>query len=84
MAKIYNALLRNRIEPKIEKNILEEPKWISEKLIHDITNFDNPSHSRTSTCKKLRGNNIIRRFLQGLWLRTQKEGEANTSRQRPP
>ena len=39
-AKIYNALQRNCIEPKIEKSI------------HDITNFDNLSNSRSCICKK--------------------------------
>ena len=33
--------------------------------------------------KKTRGNNIICRLLQGLWLRTQREDGANTTRQRP-
>ena len=47
---IYNALLRNCIEPNWE-NILEEPKWPSEKSIHDITNFDYASNSRRCTCK---------------------------------
>ena len=31
----------------------EEPKWLSEKTIHDITNFDNPSNSWRCTCKKI-------------------------------
>ena len=34
-------------------------------------------------CKKPRGNNIICRLLQSLWLHTQTEDGANTSRQRP-
>ena len=38
--KIYNAILRNRIETKLRKSI------------HDITNFDYPSNSRRSSCKK--------------------------------
>ena len=41
-AKIYNALLLTHIEPEIEKNSFEEVKWVSEKSIHDITNFDHP------------------------------------------
>ena len=51
-AKIYSALLCNRIEPKIEK-ILR----LSEKSIHDITNY--LSNSRRCTCKKPWGNNIM-------------------------
>ena len=49
-AKIYNALQRNPIEPKIEK-IEKEPKCLSAKLIHDIIDFDYPSNSRC-LCKK--------------------------------
>ena len=30
---------------------MEEPKWLSEKSIHDISNFDYPSISRRCTCK---------------------------------
>ena len=29
------------------ENTWEEPKWLSEKSIHDITNFDYPSNSRS-------------------------------------
>ena len=43
-AKIYNALLRNHIEPKIDIILREEPKWLLEKWIHDLSNFDNPSN----------------------------------------
>ena len=39
-------------------NTEEEPKWLSEKSIHDITNFDYQSNSRCM-CKKPWGNNII-------------------------
>ena len=52
------------------ENNKEEPKWLSEKSIHDITDFDYPLNSRR-TWKKPRGNNIICRLLQGLWLHTQ-------------
>ena len=30
-AKIYNALLRNRIEPKIDNILRKKPKWLPEK-----------------------------------------------------
>ena len=65
------------------ENTLEESKWLSEKSIYDISNFDYPSNSRRCTCKKPRGNNIICWLIQGLWLHTQKENGANTSHQRP-
>ena len=38
-----------------------------EKSIYDITSFDYPSNSKGCTCKRLRGNNIIRRLLQGFY-----------------
>ena len=31
----------------------EAPNWLSEKSIHDITDFNYPSNSRQCTCKKL-------------------------------
>ena len=31
-AKIYNALLRNRIEPKIDNILRKKPKWLSEEI----------------------------------------------------
>ena len=65
------------------ENTLEEPKWLPEESIHDITNFEYLSNSRRCSRKKPRGNNIIRR-LQGFWLHTQSEDGANTSRLRPP
>ena len=52
MDKIFNALLLHHIESKIEKILRKNPKWLSEKLIHDITKFDNPSNSRRCMCKK--------------------------------
>ena len=57
-AKIYYALLHNRIEPKIEKICRKEPKWLLEKSIYDITNFDYLSNCRRCMCEKPRGYNI--------------------------
>ena len=31
-AQIYNALLRNRIEPKIDNILRKKPKWLPEKI----------------------------------------------------
>ena len=64
------------------ENTYEELKLVSKKPIHDITNFGNPSNSRR--CKKHWGSNIICKLLQGLWLHTQREDGANTSRLRLP
>ena len=49
-----------------------------EKLIH-ITDSDNPSNFRRSSYKKLWGNTLICRFLQGIWLHTQRGDRTNTS-----
>ena len=61
----------------------EEPKWLSEKLIHDIPNFNYLFNSSRCTCKNPWCNNIICRFLQGIWLYTQREDGAITSCLRP-
>ena len=55
------------------EDIYEEPKWLSEKSIHDIKIFDYPSNSRCTWKKKPWHNNIICRFLQGLWRHTQRK-----------
>ena len=39
-AKIYNALLRNRIVPQIDKILRKKPKWLQKKQVHDLTNID--------------------------------------------
>ena len=52
--------------------------WFSEKLIHNITNSDNLSRTRSS-CQNPWGNTLICRLLQGFWLRTQWEDRPNTS-----
>ena len=66
--------------------------YLSEKSIHDITNFDYTSNSRSRKKKKKTTknkkkqtwrNNIIYRLLQGLWLHTQREDGANTPHLRP-
>ena len=64
------------------ENTWEEPQWLLEKSINDITKFDSLSNS-TCSFKKPRGNTTIRRLLQGIWLHTQKEDGAYTSRLRP-
>ena len=65
--------------PKLRR-YLGRTKWLLEKSIHNITNFDYPSNSRRCTCKKPWGNNIICWLLQGLWLHMQREDGANTTR----
>ena len=51
-----------------------------EKEIYDIINFDYLLNSWRCTCKKPRGNNIICRLHQGLWLLTQRKVRTNTTR----
>ena len=80
-AKTYNTLLRNHIEPKIEK-ILRRTEMVFGQIDPQIMNFDYPSNSGC-TCKKPKGNNIICRLLRGLWLHTQSEDGANTTCLRP-
>ena len=75
-AKIYNALLGNRIEPKIDK------------ILQKNQNSFRRNRSTTSQIltipRILQGvYNIIRWFLPCIWLHTQREDGANTSRQRP-
>ena len=80
VAKIYNALLRNRIEPKID-NILKKDQ-----------NGFRRNRSTTSQiltirrilegvrAKKLTGNNIICQHFWGLWLHSQRKVGENSSR----
>ena len=82
-AKIYNALLRNRIEPKID-NILRKNQ-----------NGFRRNRSTTSQiltirkilegvrAKKPTSNHIICRLYQGLWLHSQRKDRANSTRLRP-
>ena len=58
----------------------EEPEWLSKISIQDIKNFEYLSNAWRCTCKKPWGNNIIYRLHQRLWLRTQREDGANTTR----
>ena len=51
-AKIYNALLRNRIEPKIEKILRKNKNGFQKKSIHDITNVHYPPNSRRRYVQK--------------------------------
>ena len=54
--KIYNALLHNNIEPKIEKILMKRNRSITSQILN----------SRRCTCKKPCCNNIICWLLQGL------------------
>ena len=83
VAKIYNALLCNRIEPKIENTLRKNQNGFRRIYINNITNFEYLSNSWRCTCIKPRGNNIICRLRQGLWLHSQRKDGANTSRLRP-
>ena len=78
-ANIYNAPTPPHRTQNWE-DTLEEPKWLSEKSIHDITDFDYPLNTRRCTCEISRGNNIICWLLQGLWLHSQGKNGANSTR----
>ena len=77
--KIYNALLHNHMEPKIEKILRKNQNGFRR-------NRSTMSQIFTRMCsyKKPQGNNIIRQLLRGIWRHTQKEDGANTYRLRPP
>ena len=81
-AKIYNALLCNCIEPKIEKILRKKQNGFRR---------NRSTTSQILTIRRIlegvraikpRGNNIICRLRQGLWLHTQREDGANTNRLR--
>ena len=81
--KIYNALQCNRIEPKLD-NILRKNQ-------NDFRR-NRSTTSQILTIRRIlegvraknpRGNNIICRLYQGLWLRSQRKDGANSTRQRP-
>ena len=67
-AKVYFALLLNWIRPEVEKTFRRHQK----KSIHNFTDSDYPSNHR-STSKKSRFKTIDLRFLQVIWLHTQRE-----------
>ena len=70
VTKIYNALLHNCIEPKIEKILRKNQNGFRKNRF---------TTSQRCTCQKPCSNNIIHQLLQGIWLHTQREDGANTS-----
>ena len=64
-ATIYNVLRLNRIESEIVKILRENQNGF-------------PSNHRTSY-KTTRGDTLIRSFLPGIWLHTQRKDGANTT-----
>ena len=68
----YSTTLNQKL-----KKFLGRIKMIfGENSIHS----DNPLNFKRSLCKKkLRGDNLIYRFFQGIWLNAQMEDGANTS-----
>ena len=66
-AKIYNTLLLNGIQPEIEKILRKIPKWLSEKSISEITNFDYPSKLGRCSCKKTWCDTFICTILKDIW-----------------
>ena len=44
----------------------ERSEWFPEKLIQNITDSDNSSNHRRSTCKIFRGNTVVCSVLRGI------------------
>ena len=79
-AKIYNDLLLNQIEHEIVKILRKNQNGFQRNLSSTSQILTNCRilegvHAK----KKTRGNTIICRFLQDIWLQTQKEDGVNTS-----
>ena len=74
LAKIYNALLHNCIEPKIEKILRKNQNgfWRNQSMTSQILTIH-------QILEGVRGNTIIYWLLLGIWLHTEKEDGANTS-----
>ena len=79
-AKIYNALLRNPIEPKID-NILRKNQNGFRRNRSTTSQISMIRQILEGVCaKKPRGNNSICRPYQGLWLHSQRKDGANSTR----
>ena len=78
-AKICNTLLCNRIEPKIE-NVLRKNQNGFQRNRFTMSQILTLWNSWRCTCKKPRGNIIICRLYQGLWLHSQRKDGANSTR----
>ena len=81
-AKVYNALLCNCRELKIENILKKNPNSFQRNW--SMTSQIYRSNSRRCMCKKPRSYNIIRWLFQCLWLYTQRKDGANTSHLWPP
>ena len=75
-AKIYNALLRNRIEPKID-NILRKNQNGFRRKIHDLTNINHPQNPWRWTGKEPTSDTNICRLYQGFRLHSQRKDGTN-------
>ena len=78
-AKIYNVLLWNSLETKIEK-ILRKNQNDFQRNRSTTSQILTLSNSWRCMCKKPRGNNIICWLNQGRWLYARREDRANTVR----
>ena len=83
-AKIYNALLRNRIESKIEKIFRKNQNGFRRNRSTTSQILTIRRILKGVRTKKPSVNTIICRLLQGIWLHTQRDNGANTSRLRTP
>ena len=79
-AKIYNGLLRNSIEPKIEKILRKNQNGFRRNRSTTSQILITHRILEGVRVKKTRSNTIIRRLLLGIWLHTQRVDRANTSR----
>ena len=75
VAKIYNALLLNHIEPEIEKILWKNPNDFR----RNRSTTSQILTIRRSSCKKSQGDTLIYRFLKGIWIHTQRKDGENTS-----
>ena len=82
-AKIYNALLRNSTNPKIEKIFRKNQNGFQRNRSTTSQILTIRRIFLRCTWKKPRGDNLIRRLFQDLWLYTRRKYRANTIRLRP-
>ena len=83
-ANIYNARLRNSIEPKIENILRKNQNGFPRNRSTTSQILNIPRILEVVRAKKkTRGNNIICRLKQDLWLHSQRKDRAISTRLRP-
>ena len=81
-AKVYNALILNRIQREIEKifrntNNLSNSAFVE--TPYNLTDSANRSSRRRNMNKESWSNSTVRRFLKNIWFHSQKKDWANTT-----